>query len=58
MSYKFIKTIDADNPYDNTFIEHTVNAVAIPELMAAFEDFLKGAGFVFDGHIELVIEEE
>ena len=30
------------------------SAAHIDEVLARFEDFLKGAGFVFDGHLEIV----
>ena len=29
------------------------SAVHIDEILARFEDFLRGAGFVFDGHLEI-----
>lgn len=29
------------------------SAVALDDVLAQFEDFLKGAGFVFDGHLEI-----
>ena len=33
------------------------SAAHIDEVLARFEDFLKGAGFVFDGHLDFVEEE-
>lgn len=32
------------------------SAVVLDDILAQFEDFLKGAGFVFDGH--LIIDQE
>ena len=30
------------------------SAAHIDEVLTRFEDFLKGAGFVFDGHLEII----
>lgn len=58
MTYRFIKQRDPANKFDVSVIEHSVDAVSIPDLLEAFEAFLKGCGFVFDGHIDIVEEEE
>ena len=34
------------------------SAAHIDEVLTRFEDFLKGAGFVFDGHLEIIRDEE
>lgn len=32
------------------------NEVVLTDLLEDFEDFLRGCGFVFDGHLEIVEE--
>ena len=34
------------------------NAVTLDDILPAFEQFLKGAGFSFDGHLDIIDEEE
>lgn len=34
----------------------STNAVTLPDLLEAFENHLKGAGFVFDGRLDFVDE--
>jgi hypothetical protein len=46
--------------YDNqpkTIVNVTTDAVSLPEILATVEDFLRGCGFVFDGHLEIVEED-
>jgi hypothetical protein len=38
-------------------INLTSDAVSLPDILGNFEDFLRGCGFVFDGHITIVDEE-
>jgi len=33
-------------------------AVRLDEILANFEDFLKGCGFVFEGHLDFVVGNE
>ena len=63
MSYTFTKE---DEGYSGSYsyvppktITHTVEAddADLYQLCAAFEDFLRGCGYVFDGHIEVVEDE-
>ena len=58
--YKFIKTIDESNQFDNTNVEVTIpyNDLDLTTLMESFEDFLRGCSFSFNGHLEIVPEEE
>jgi hypothetical protein len=58
--YKFIKTVDPENKFDktNVIIELPHNEQSIDDLLEAFEEFMRGCGFVFDGHLEVVDEEE
>ena len=59
MAYKFIRTIDSENKFSNCDVEFTVssNSMTYPELLEVFEEFLRGCGYVFDGHVEIVEEE-
>jgi len=34
----------------------STNANTLPDLLEAFENHLKGAGFIFDGHLDFVDE--
>lgn len=34
----------------------STNAATLPDLLEAFENHLKGAGFIFDGHLDFVDE--
>lgn len=52
--YKFIKFIDPENNHDVSNVIFRVEANDLPSLLSAFEDFLKGCGFQFDGYLEIV----
>lgn len=52
--YKFIKEKDETNRFDNTRVEVEVDDVCLPEIIKAFEDFLRGCGFAFDGELDIV----
>lgn len=34
------------------------NAVTLDDILPVFEDFLRGSGFVFDGHLDIVKHEK
>lgn len=54
-------TFEHVSEYDNqprTVTHVRTDAVSLPELIGVFEDFLRGSGFVFDGHLDIVTEEE
>ncbi len=56
--FKFIKTKNIENPNDIIDIELTItyNDLTIPELLEAFEQFLRASGYYFEGSV--VIEEK
>ncbi len=60
MSYKFSKIVNPQSKYSDTQVELTLEkeSVTYMELCEVFEDFLKGCGFLFDGHIQVVNEED
>ena len=39
-------------------VEVTTNAVTLADILPAFEGYLKAMGFVFEGHVDIVDEEE
>lgn len=39
-------------------VTHETPAVCLPDILEDFEAFLRGCGFVFSGHLEIVAEEE
>ena len=55
--YTFKKEKDPENTFDNTTVELTVDTVSREEILTAFEEFLRGCGFYFDGTIEVVSDE-
>lgn len=45
--------------YENQYLNHTkityeTNAVSLGDVLAEFENFLRGAGFIFDGNLDIV----
>ena len=53
-------TFEHKSDYDNqptTLVTVTTDAVSLSEILGTMEDFLRGCGFVFDGHLEIVEEE-
>ncbi len=59
--YKFIKTRDESNPHDISNVDVTIsnNDVSLSELVEAFEEWLKGCGFVFAGqHLEFMDDDD
>ena len=42
----------------NEQVSITTDAEELPKVLEAFERFLRGAGYYFDGHIEIVEDEE
>lgn len=55
--YIFKKEKDLNNTFDNTTVELAVDTESQDEILTAFEEFLRGCGFYFDGTIELVKDE-
>ena len=60
MSYKFIKTADPDNRFDNTnvTVEVVDSASSVSDMLEAFAEFLRGCGYHIDGVLEIYKEEE
>jgi len=54
--YTFVKQPEDDNWMEegNSKLTTEFNAVSLDRLLEEFELFLKGSGFVFDGHLEFV----
>lgn len=53
-------TFQHTSEYDNqpkVQVIMTTDAVSLTDILGTVEDFLRGAGFVFDGHITIVDEE-
>lgn len=54
--FTFEHTSDYDNqPTIKTIV--TTDAVSLPDILQSVEDFLRGCGFHFDGHLDIVNEE-
>ena len=50
-------TCENRNPWDETLssrVTFETNEETLPEILADFERFLRGAGFVFDGQLDIV----
>lgn len=60
MSYKFVKTIDTANQFDNVTVtfEMPESAVSLTDLIQNFELFLRACGYGFEGHLDVVDEGE
>ena len=56
--YIFKKEKDLDNKFDTTAVEITVDTESLPNILMAFEEFLKGSGFSIRGTLEIVEDEE
>ena len=58
MTYKFIAIDDENNEYGPArHIEHTITGEQTwVELLPRFEEWLRGVGYVYDGHLEMVKE--
>lgn len=53
-------TFTHDSEYDNqprVQVTVTSDAVSLPDILSSMEDFLRGCGFHFDGHITIVDED-
>lgn len=53
---KFIYKVD--NKAQSKIIHITEDHVDLPTVLEAFQDFLKGCGYFFDGYIDIVNDEE
>lgn len=55
--HTFTKTRDLENHHDLTEVTVETAAVELPDLLAAFEDYLRGCGYCFDGKVDIVPDE-
>lgn len=56
---KFFKSHDPDNKYDRTDVLLQIdNQASIEDLLVMFEEFLLAAGYCYQGHFELVEDDE
>jgi hypothetical protein len=53
VKYTFICEDKAPN-YPPTIKTHEIETVGLADVLSAFEDFLRGCGFHFDGHVQVV----
>ena len=60
MAYKFIKTKDPKNEFDNTdaMIRIENNEVTLTEVIVAFEDFLRACGYQVENNSLGIVDEE
>lgn len=58
--YTFIcERVDDDNYNEEGRIELRENDLTyLPDVISAFEQFLRGAGFYFEGHLEVINDKE
>lgn len=54
MSYKFIRTNEEHCKYSEVTVEIPRNDVCLCDLLEAFQDFLKGCGFHFNGEVDII----
>lgn len=55
--YTFRADPDKDNRFEHTTVVIETNAVGLTEIVEAFENFLRGSGFVFNGYLDIVNNE-
>ena len=53
----FIKEKDKENQYDKTRVQIEVDTDSLPDLVEAFEEYLKACGFHFDGSLDFQEED-
>jgi hypothetical protein len=56
--FKFIKEKDPKNQFSINRVEMSCSGESLPEILESFEDFLRGCGFIFDGNLYIVSDEE
>ena len=56
-SFTFKKEKDPENHYDVTDLTMSVGTEDLYDVLDAFEKFLRGAGFIINGRIDLVDDE-
>lgn len=55
--YHLVKTPNPDNRFDHTTVKFNTDTVCLNKLIETFEGFLRGCGFHFDGHLEILAPE-
>ena len=55
--YKFIKTRNPENRFDNTEVEITLDAVTLEDMLETFTEFLFACGYYPKGELMFVEEE-
>ncbi len=56
--YIFTKLPMANDEFDDVKLQMTTEAETLSDLIETFQYFLKGAGFHFDGNLEIVTEDD
>jgi len=56
--HKFTYIPDPNNPFDHVTVDISTSSVDLPEVIKAFEGYLRAAGFVFDGELEIFEDKE
>lgn len=51
-----IKDQDKTNPFDHNNVTFEVDAEYLPDVLENIETFLRAAGFVFEGYLDIVQE--
>jgi len=52
-------TLSASEPYGNkSFVTHSFSADVLDDVLDMMDQFLKGCGYVYDGYVTIVPEEE
>lgn len=58
MPYEFIKTPDEANRFEVATVSMKLpSEVSLSEMLEHFEQFLKGAGWIFDGSLDFVSDD-
>ena len=55
--HSFTYTPDPTNEYDHRSITVQTQTLDLVKVVESFEDYLRGAGFVFNGHLEIIDDE-
>lgn len=56
---EFKKTVDTKNKFDISEVSMKIpSGLTIDEVLEEFDGFLRAIGYVFDGTIEVVVEEQ
>lgn len=53
-----LKCIHDEDSYPKCSVVYTTNAESLDEILPSFEEFLRGCGFHFNGHLEFMNEKK